>query len=155
MHPYRNFVLMIATSSIVMLVLMYLNTFVASHVWFSETRVFMTLIMAGGMTLVMLTFMRAMLENRRTNAWIAAGGVALLGSGIWLVRSQATVDDIAYMKGMIPHHSIALLTSERARIEDPRVRELADDIIKTQREEIALMEALIADIEANGPRLAR
>ena len=51
---------------------------------------------------------------------------------------------------MIPHHSIAILTSERADISDPRVRELADAIIETQREEIAEMEALIRDLEADG-----
>ena len=49
---------------------------------------------------------------------------------------------------MIPHHSIAILTSERADLSDPRVRELADEIIEAQREEIAEMERLIADLEA-------
>mgnify|MGYP003648542232 FL=1 len=48
---------------------------------------------------------------------------------------------------MIPHHSIAILTSERARITDPRVRELADGIISTQRKEIAEMQALIAELK--------
>jgi uncharacterized protein (DUF305 family) len=71
---------------------------------------------------------------------------------LWLVRSQATVDDVAYMRAMIPHHSIAIMTSERAGIADPRVRKLADTIGATQRREIAEMEALIADIEAHGPR---
>ena len=66
---------------------------------------------------------------------------------LYLVRSQATVGDVAYMKAMIPHHSIAILTSERADITDPRVRELADGIIEAQRLEIAEMKALIADLE--------
>ena len=69
----------------------------------------------------------------------------------WLVRSQATVGDEAYMDGMIPHHSIALLTSERADIEDLRVRELADGIIAAQKREIAEMKWLLGDIERNGP----
>ena len=51
---------------------------------------------------------------------------------------------------MIPHHSIAILTSERANIYDPRVRKLADDIIEAQRLEISEMKALIADLEG-GP----
>jgi hypothetical protein len=54
------------------------------------------------------------------------------------------------MEGMIPHHSIAILTSERARIEDPRVRKLADEIIEAQRREIREMEWLISDIRTNG-----
>ena len=51
------------------------------------------------------------------------------------------------MKAMIPHHSIAILTSERAHISDPRVRKLADGIIASQRREIAEMEVLLAELE--------
>lgn len=67
---------------------------------------------------------------------------------LFLVRSQETVDDVSYMKAMIPHHSIAIMTSERAHIRDPRVRELADEIIAAQVREIGEMEALIAELEA-------
>jgi uncharacterized protein (DUF305 family) len=147
-HPYRNFLLMILTGSALMFGLMYLNTYQPSHVWFSQTRLFMTCIMAGAMALVMLGFMRHMYKDRRANIAIVVGSVGLMALGLGLVRSQATVGDVAWMKAMIPHHSIAILTSERARITDPRVRELADGIIATQRREIAEMEALIADIEA-------
>ncbi|WP_449446913.1 DUF305 domain-containing protein [Thermomonas brevis] len=147
-HPYRNFLLMIFTGSALMFGLMYLNTYQTSHVWFSQTRLFMTCIMAGAMALVMLGFMRHMYKDRRANIAIVVGSVGLMALGFGLVRSQATVGDVAWMKAMIPHHSIAILTSERARITDPRVRELADGIIATQRREIAEMEALIADIEA-------
>jgi uncharacterized protein (DUF305 family) len=53
------------------------------------------------------------------------------------------------MKAMIPHHSIAILTSRRAQIHDPRVRKLADEIIEAQVREIGEMETLIADLERN------
>ena len=106
----------------------------------------MTCIMAGSMMLVMLFFMRHMYKSKGANMAIIIGGAALMGMGLWLVRSQSTVDDVAWMKAMIPHHSIAILTSERARIRDPRVRKLADGIIETQRREIAEMESLIKDL---------
>lgn len=147
MHAYRNFVLMITVSASLMFGLMYLNTYAFEHVWFSQTRLFMTFIMAGSMALVMLFFMRHMYQNRNANLAIVVGSLALMGAGLWLVRSQATVDDVAWMKAMIPHHSIAILTSERAHISDPRVRQLADDIIEAQRKEIAEMKALIEDLE--------
>lgn len=147
MHPYRRFVLMILVASVLMFCLMYLNTYQLSHVWFSQTRMFMTFIMAGSMALVMLFFMHHMYTDKRANLAIAIGSVALVGVGLWLVRSQATVGDIAWMKAMIPHHSIAILTSERAHIEDSRVRELADEIIEAQRREISEMEGLIDDLE--------
>ena len=147
MHPYRNFVLMILAASVLMFCLMYLNTYQISHVWFSQTRMFMTFIMAGSMALVMLSFMRHMYTNKRANLAIVIGGIALIGLGTWLVRSQETVGEIAWMKAMIPHHSIAILTSERAHISEPRVRKLADEIIAAQRREISEMEDLINDLE--------
>ena len=147
---YPKFAAMIATSTIVMFGLMYLNTYALGHVWFSETRLFMALLMGATMAIVMLGFMLNMYRNTRMNLAIFAGGLVVFAGSLWLVRSQETIDDVAWMKAMIPHHSIAILTSERARISDPRVRELADGIIETQRKEIAEMEALIADIETTG-----
>ena len=148
---YKKFFGMIGTSMILMYILMYLNSYqIFGHAWFSETRLFMTLIMGSVMTVVMLTFMRRMYANRKVNLAIYAGAVLLLLSSVWLVRSQITVSDVDYMEGMIPHHSIAILTSERAQIEDLRVRELADEIIAAQRREIKEMEWLIADIREHG-----
>ena len=148
MHPYRNFIVMIVVSATLMFCLMYLNTYRLSHVWFSQTRLFMTFIMAGSMALVMLFFMRHMYKNKKANLAIVIGSVALMALGLWLVRSQATVGEIEWMKAMIPHHSIAILTSERARINDPRVRKLADGIIEAQRREIGEMESLIKDLDS-------
>ena len=94
--------------------------------------------------------MLGMYSDRKKNIAIFVGaGLAFIMS-LWLVRSQETVEDLAWMKAMIPHHSIAILTSERADISDPRVRDLADSIIEAQRNEIAEMKRYIADIEANG-----
>lgn len=148
MKPYTRFAAMIATSTVVMFGLMYLNTYRLDHVVFSETRTYMALVMGATMALIMLGFMLHMLDDRRTNLGIVAGSVAVFAVALWLVRSQATVEDVSYMKAMIPHHSIAIMTSERARITDPRVRRLADEIIESQRREIAEMKALIEALES-------
>ncbi len=148
---YLTFFAMIGISMIAMFFLMYLNSYkILDHAWFSETRLFMTFIMGGAMIIIMLLFMLKMYKNTKANIFILAGGVVLIALSIWLVRSQTTVTDVDYMEGMIPHHSIAILTSERSMIEDPRVRELADGIIKAQRKEIKEMEWLINDIRKNG-----
>ncbi len=151
MNPYLRFALMIASSMLVMFGLMYLHTYALDHVRWSETRFFMTLIMGGGMVLVMFAFMRQMYRNATANLVLVAVGIVMIAGATWLVRSQNTVDDVAYMQGMIPHHSIAILTSERAQIEDLRVRELANGIIRAQRKEIKEMDWLIEDIRENGP----
>lgn len=150
MNKYAKFGAMIATSTIVMFGLMYLNTYQADHALFSETRSYMALIMGATMAVIMLLFMLGMYPSRSANIGILAVSAVVFALALWLVRSQQTVDDVSYMKAMIPHHSIAILTSERAQITDPRVRKLADGIIATQRREIAEMKALIKDIESKG-----
>lgn len=136
---------------VAMFILMYAHSYqIIDHFWFSETRLFMTLIMGGAMMVIMLLYMIKMYASRIINAVIVIGGVLLLAASIWLVRSQVTVSDVDYMEGMIPHHSIAILTSKESKIKDVRVRELADEIIKAQRREIKEMEWLINDIRKNG-----
>ncbi|WP_282602848.1 DUF305 domain-containing protein [Paracoccus sp. PARArs4] len=147
---YGRFMAMIATSTVVMFGLMYLNTYALDHVFFSQTRRWMALYMGGAMTVIMLAFMLGMYANRKANIAIFAGGAIAFALGLGLVRSQATVGDLAWMKAMIPHHSIAILTSSRADISDPRVRSLADAIIEAQRAEIEEMKLYIEDIEAHG-----
>jgi hypothetical protein len=147
-NPYPKFFAMIATSTVVMMILMYLNTYSLGHIFWSETRAYMAVLMGTTMAIVMLVFMLGMYPNKVANFTIFSGAVAVFAICLWLVRSQATVGEISWMKAMIPHHSIAILTSERATIKDPRVRELADKIIEAQRKEIAEMKALIADLEA-------
>ena len=145
---YNRFFAMIATSTVVMFGLMYTTVYVADHVWWSSTKVFMALYMGAAMAVIMLGFMLGMYENKKINAAIFAGSAVVFAVAMWLARSQETVQDVAWMKAMIPHHSIAILTSERAEISDPRVRQLADEIIEAQRREIAEMEALIDSLES-------
>ena len=148
---YAKFFAMIGTSIVVMFFLMYLHSYqILDHSWFSETRAYMALIMGAAMMVVMLAYMLNMYKNKKANIAIFLSAIILFGSSLWLVRSQITVNDVDWMKGMIPHHSIAILTSERAQIDDVRVQELATEIIEAQRREISEMEWLIADIRENG-----
>lgn len=149
MHmSYWRFAAMIATSTTVMFGLMYLNTFAFEHVLWSETRLWMALLMGACMAVIMLSCMLNMYMNKWLNAAIFVGSVIVFVLALWLVRSQSTITDVDYMEAMIPHHSIAIMTSERAQITDPRVRKLADEIIDAQRREIAEMKYLIDQLEA-------
>ncbi|MCV0396416.1 MAG: DUF305 domain-containing protein [Rhizobiaceae bacterium] len=143
---YIRFGLMIVTSTVVMFGLMYLNTYAWEHVFFSETRAYMAIMMGATMAVVMLAYMLGMYSNTALNIAIFAGAVVVFALSLWLVRSQVTVSGPSYMRAMIPHHSIAVMTSERAQIRDPRVRKLADEIIEAQRREIAEMRHLIAQV---------
>ena len=147
MNPYVKFTLMILTSTIVMFIMMYFNTYQLDHVYFSETRAYMALYMGAVMAIIMLAFMSTMYKKTKINLLVYGISVVMFAVGLWGVRSQATVDQVDWMQAMIPHHSIAILTSSRADIEDPRVQQLADDIIKAQKREIAEMQALIEELE--------
>ena len=143
---YPRFWAMVTVSTIIGFCAMYLNTYQLDHVFFSWTRFFMAMIMGGTMTAVMMLFMWGMYPNKQSNMGVLAIAAALFLAGLGLVRSQATVGDVAYMRAMIPHHSIAILTSGRADIKDERVRALADNIIETQKKEIQEMKDLISDM---------
>lgn len=148
MHgSYGRFAAMIATSTLLMFGLMFSTVLEADHLRWSQTRFWMAVFMGAMMTIVMLAFMLGMYKDSRKNTAIFVGAALAFAVALYLARSQRTVDDVAYMKAMIPHHSIAILTSERARISDPRVRKLADEIISSQRREIAEMDSLIKDLE--------
>lgn len=142
---------MIVTSTVVMFGLMYLNTYPLGHIQFSETRTFMALYMGAVMAVIMLLFMWGMYKKQVFNYAIIASSVAIFVVSIYLLRSQTTVQDVSWMWAMSPHQSIAILTNERAEISDPRVQQLAQDIIEAQRLEIAEMNALIADLQGGPP----
>ncbi|QQM32807.1 DUF305 domain-containing protein (plasmid) [Martelella lutilitoris] len=147
---YWRFAAMIATSTVVMFILMYLNTYLWAHVFWSETRAYMAVLMGATMAFIMLGFMLSMYSSKAINAAIFAGAVLAFAASLWLVRSQVTVGDTSFMRAMIPHHSIAIMTSSRANIEDVRVRKLADEIVYAQDKEIAEMRYLVDEIEASG-----
>jgi uncharacterized protein (DUF305 family) len=146
---YTRFLCMIAVSTVVMFGLMYLNTYALDHIFYSQTRTWMAMLMGAVMAIIMMGFMLAMYKDMRLNVAIMAGALIVFAVSLWLVRSQETVSDVSYMKAMIPHHSIAILTSRRAHIRDPRVRKLADQVINAQVREISEMKNLIADLERN------
>lgn len=145
---YSTFFLMIGSSFIAMYITMYLNTYAIDHVYFSMTRFYMTCLGISTMAIIMLLFMLGMYKNKKKNAAILLGSLVLFSSALFLVRIQKPIiGDILWLKGMIPHHSIAILTSERADIKDPEVRKLADDIIEAQKKEIEEMKLMIKRLE--------
>ena len=145
---YTKFVLMLLVSFIAMYITMYFNTYQIDHVYFSLTRFYMACLGISAMAIIMLLFMLNMYKNNKKNIAIILGSVILFASALTLVRTQTPVGDILYMKAMIPHHSIAILTSKRADIKDPEVRKLADEIIKAQEKEIEEMKMFIERLQS-------
>lgn len=147
---YKTFILMLVCSFVAMYITMYLNTYAIDHVYFSLTRFYMSCLGISAMAVIMLLFMLKMYKDKKKNIAIFIGSFVLFIGALGLVRAQSPIiGDVLWMKAMIPHHSIAILTSERADIKDPEVKELAEDIIKAQRKEIEEMKTMIKRLENN------
>ena len=137
-NHYTRFVAMLACSFVAMYITMYLNTYEWDHVWFSLTRFYMVCLGIAAMAIIMFVAMRGMYQNKKKNIAIVLGSIVLFVGALGLVRDQkSTVGDILWMKA----------TSERADIEDPEVKKLAEEIIKAQRREIAEMKEMIERLE--------
>ncbi|TDN88824.1 hypothetical protein DET49_108149 [Salegentibacter sp. 24] len=147
---YTKFIIMLALSFIAMYITMYMNTYEWDHVWFSLTRFYMVCLGIAAMAVIMLTTMLGMYKNRKKNIAIYIGSLLLFVSALGLVRAQIPVGDVLWMKAMIPHHSIAILTSKRADIKDPEAQKLAKEIIEAQKREIAEMKKIIYRLENKG-----
>lgn len=149
---WGKFAAMILISVVVMFFLMYQLVYAMGHAMFSLNRLIASLVMGCVMAVVMLGFMWSMYEGTVAKVMVllvaAVTGILLLFAN----RSQMLIDDVSFMKSMIPHHSIAINNATKAGISDPRVRELADGIIESQVREIAEMKLLIDDIAENGER---
>jgi len=147
-NNYGKFMAMLGLSFIAMYITMYLNTYEWDHVWFSLTRFYMVCLGIAAMAVIMLSLMLNMYKNKKKNIAIYLGSLILFVSALGLVREQkSTVGDVLWMKAMIPHHSIAILTSKRADIKDPEAKKLAEEIIEAQLREIAQMKKIIYRLE--------
>ncbi len=144
---YKKFVVMMVISFFIMYIVMFLNVIEIKHYHTSITRIYMVILMVAPMAVVMMLMMSKMYPDKKINMGIIVGGIVIFIVTLIALRSQTPIGDVQYMKAMIPHHSSAILTSERADIKDPEVKKLAEDIIKAQRKEIAEMEAFIERLE--------
>lgn len=144
---YKKFALMMVISFIVMFSIMFINVTELSHIYISVNRTYMALLMVSPMAIIMLLMMGKMYPDKKINAAIIIGSVVVFALALTALRTQTPIGDVQYMKGMIPHHSSAILTSTHADIKDPEVRKLADGIIEAQVREINEMKALIKKLE--------
>lgn len=147
-----RFAATIATSTLIMFFLMYQLVYALDHATFSVNRLIASLAMGSVMTVIMLAFMWSMFKGRRTRIAVLLVAALVAVALLSVNRSQAVISDVTFMESMIPHHSIAINNARKSSISDPRVRELADQIIEAQVREIEQMKLLIEDIERNGER---
>lgn len=144
---YLQFALMMAVSFVIMYGVMFLNADVWDHVMLSTTRTYMTILMIAPMAISMLIFMWRMYKNKVLNYVILSTSVIVFAATLTMLRQQTLISDVQWMKAMIPHHSSAIMVSQKAHLKDPEAIKLAEDIIKAQKKEIAQMKDMIQRLE--------
>ena len=140
---YKKFAISLIISFIIMYSVMFFNVSDTDHIYLSMNRTYMALLMVSAMALIMLYIMGNMYKNKKLNLIIGSAAVVAFGLSFICLRNQAFIGDVQYMKGMIPHHSSAIMTSKNADIKDPQVKKLSEGIIQAQEKEIAEMKAIL------------
>lgn len=107
----------------------------------------MALLMVAPMAIIMMMMMSKMFPSAKINTVIMITSIVVLIGSLIGLRTQTPIGDVQYMKAMIPHHSSAIMVSKNANIQDPEVKELSLQIIKSQEEEIAEMNKLLKKLE--------
>ena len=81
----------------------------------------------------------------KMNKIIFVIGIILTILTTFIIRSQIFVDDNQWLRRMISHHSTALTTSHKIKnkTQNPKLKQLAEDIIDTQEKEISQMKQLL------------
>lgn len=143
--PYARLGIALSINAVIMFFLTYAALAEVGHFQANLNRFYMALLMVAPMGMVMLIVMRPMYQDDRLSAALGLGFVVIFFGSLFLIRTQMTIGNDQFLRSMIPHHSSAILMCEEASISDPEISELCDNIIQSQREEIAQMKALLND----------
>ena len=107
----------------------------------------MAILMVSAMSISMILFMRKMYKDKKKNNVIIICSILIFILTLFLLRTQAPIEDKQYMKAMIPHHSSAILTSQEANLKNSEVQFLGEDIIKAQEREIDQMKEVLKKLD--------
>ena len=143
MTSYRSLALQTAISGVIMYLVMFVMIDQLSSFYNNLNMLYMTLMMVAPMVVLMIVAMRDMFPSKRLNVLLLAGSAVAFFGSFALIRTQTTIDDTAFLRSMIPHHSGAILMCEQASLTDRELVSLCRQIIKSQREEIAQMKTML------------
>ncbi len=145
---YIKFVVMIALSFVAMYAFMYAMVDVFANVLPNYNQFYMAGLMTAPMIILEMGLMWMMYPYKKLNASIIVGGMVLLAL-CWVgIRQQVAIGDEQFLKSMIPHHAGAILMCEKAELSDPKIKQLCENIISSQQEEIDWMRAILDRIDS-------
>lgn len=142
-NHYLRFAITLGISLLLMFLLSLSMIRELGHFQLSLGNFYISLLMVSTMGIVMMLVMWQMFQKRRLNILLLAAFAAVFVGAFVLGRSGAFIGDGPFLRSMIPHHSRAILLCQEASLTDAEIVRLCDQIVETQREEIAQMEALL------------
>lgn len=141
---YKKLAITISLNAVVMFLLTYVMIDRIDHFMVNINRMYMALIMVAPMVVLMLLVMGSMYKNKSLNYILITAFAILFLVVFWLIRSQTPVGNQQFLRSMIPHHSSAILMCQESAITDPEIITLCEEIVATQEEEIAQMNAILS-----------
>ena len=143
-RTYVAFAFELVVDFVIMYLVMYTMIATLDHFYFNLNNVYMTLMMVAPMAIVMMLAMRSMFPSRRANIAIVLVAAVVFAGSYYGMRTQALVGNDEFLRAMIPHHSGAILMCQQAKITDPEIVSLCQEIVSGQEKEIAQMQAILA-----------
>jgi hypothetical protein len=140
---YQGLTIELVIDFVIMYLVMYTMIASLDHLLVNLNNFYMTLMMVAPMTVVMLVSMRSMFPSRRVNWAIAVGATVIFIASFVAMRTQGAIGDAQFLRSMIPHHSGAILMCEQSAITDPEILALCDQIVESQKAEIARMQGIL------------
>jgi uncharacterized protein (DUF305 family) len=140
---YRSLAWQTLVSGVIMYLVMFVMIDRLSSFYNNLNMLYMTLMMVAPMVVLMIVAMPDMFPDKRRNALLLGGAALAFVGSFALIRTQTTIDDTAFLRSMIPHHSGAILMCEQASLSDPDVQTLCRGIIAGQRQEIDQMKRIL------------
>lgn len=142
---------------IIMIIIMFISGLLSSmNIWvdkisdiyFHLNDVYMALLMCGWSLIIMGIYY--------IHGTIFTIGIIMTSIIIYCIRNQLFIDEKQYLKGMIPHHSMAVLMSKQlldksyndnTRKMPKKIQDLVSHITNSQENEINLMKSRVKYIE--------
>lgn len=140
---YRNLIWMGVLHVPIMYIIMFSMVDTAGDIFQNLNTFYMAFMMAAPMVALMPLMMKEMYPDKKKNWLVIIGAMLVLVGAFSAIRFQSAIGDTQFVRSMIPHHSGAILMCEKAKISDPELKSLCNDISKAQRQEIQQMENIL------------
>lgn len=141
--PLSPLLFMIILHFVAMYILMYAMVNTVGYAYPNFNQIYMAALMTSPMLVFEVMLMGNMYSNKFAMKILLSGGLLVFGLAWFAIRQQTAIGDQQFLRSMIPHHAGAILMCEQAKLNDPEIIELCEQILASQQAEINQMEQIL------------